>query len=341
MTRKVLRGYIFSKTLLRSSGFSKALLRSSGRKILIGTVCLLVVVCLHPPVALAQHVGGGHAGGGFGGGHFGGGGGHFGGGGHSGSGHSGGGAHASAPRHSTPAPSAPAATSVLRSSTTILPFRTVNSASFRPRPRPVPLPRPQPTPIVFIPVYYTSPFFFWDGFNSFGWPGCNPFWGFGCYSPFYGYGGYYGGYGSYYGGYYGNYGFGSFGGLGLDYAAGTHSSGIDSGQSTTPQTYVSPSYPTDTRARDLVELFFKDGTVFNVTDYWLVDGQLHYMALDERGEKAVEHVAAFDTLDLQRTVDVNTERGFRFQLRGESMEQYLRNHPEVVPKVDPDAPHNQ
>jgi len=287
-------------------------------------LCLAFGILLQAPVALAQHGGGGH-GGGFGGGHFGGGGGHFGG----GSTRSGGG-HASAPR-GTAAPTAPHGITGAHGSIVGVPGRPFNPRSFLFRPRPVPRPTPQPQPIFFVPVFYNAPFFFWGGFGSYGWPSCGPFWGPGCYSPFYGYGGYYYGYGGWgYNGWWNN-GVGNWGGSSPAYGAGGQSSG---------QTYVNPSYPTWPGARDLVELFFKDGTVYAVTDYWLADGQLHYMMLDERGEKAAEHVVPFDALDLQTTVDVNTERGFRFQLRSESMEQYFRNHPEVVPKVDPEAPKN-
>jgi hypothetical protein len=52
-------------------------------------------------------------------------------------------------------------------------------------------------------------------------------------------------------------------------------------------------------------------------------------------------VLPFDALDVQTTTDVNTRKGFRFQLRNESLEQYLRNHPEAEPKVDPEKPNNQ
>jgi hypothetical protein len=42
-----------------------------------------------------------------------------------------------------------------------------------------------------------------------------------------------------------------------------------------------------------------------------------------------EHTIEFDQLDLQKTVDVRKERGFRFVLRNEPMQQYLRDHPEI------------
>jgi hypothetical protein len=340
MARKVLRSSIFLK-------------------ILVGAVCLVIALCVQAPVALAQHGGGAH-GGGFGGGHFGGGGGHFGGGGGARSGgthagastHTGVNGHSSGPR-TTAMPTAPQATtgahgSVAHSSIALVAPTRFSSSTSAFRPRPVPHPTPQP--IFFVPVFFGGPFFY-GGFNSF--YGCDPFWGWGCYSPFYGYGGFNGfgfggwGYGGYYGGLYngwGGYGWGgAYPGYGANTGTNLYSPGPNLGGQYTvsAQNYTAPSYPTDTRARDLVELFFKDGTVFDVTDYWVADGQLHFLTMDTRGEKPVEHVVPFDTLDLQTTVDDNTSRGFKFQLRGESMEQYFRNHPEAVPKVDPEAPKNQ
>jgi hypothetical protein len=75
-----------------------------------------------------------------------------------------------------------------------------------------------------------------------------------------------------------------------------------------------------------VDLFLKDGTVYNVTDYWLVNGELHFKMLADHGTKVVEQTIDFDRLDLQRTIDVNTDRGFRFVLRNEPLEQYLIDH---------------
>ncbi|HXZ34252.1 MAG TPA: hypothetical protein VEH30_18410 [Terriglobales bacterium] len=67
--------------------------------------------------------------------------------------------------------------------------------------------------------------------------------------------------------------------------------------------------------------YLKDGTVYNVTDYCLVDGQIHFTMLEEGGTKSVEHVIGFDELDLQKTIDVATQRGFRFVLRNEPLKQ--------------------
>ena len=76
-----------------------------------------------------------------------------------------------------------------------------------------------------------------------------------------------------------------------------------------------------------VQLYLNDGTIYNVTDYWLVNGVLHYKTLEENGTKIVEHTIEFSQLDLQKTIDVNTARGFRFVLRNEPLEQYLQDHP--------------
>ena len=100
-----------------------------------------------------------------------------------------------------------------------------------------------------------------------------------------------------------------------------------------PANYLPPApvYVYGEQPRELPELFLNDGTVLNVTDYWLVDSQLHFMMNEEEGTKPAEQVISFDELDLQKTVDVNTRRGFRFMLRNEPFEQYVRDHPEGPP----------
>ncbi len=87
-----------------------------------------------------------------------------------------------------------------------------------------------------------------------------------------------------------------------------------------------------------MQLYLKDGTVYNVIDYWLVNGQLHFKTVEDNGTKVVEHTIDFDQLDLQKTVDVNTQRGFRFVLRDEPIEQYLQDHPAGEPNNAPPEP---
>jgi hypothetical protein len=74
----------------------------------------------------------------------------------------------------------------------------------------------------------------------------------------------------------------------------------------------------------------KDGTLYFVTDYWLVNGELHFKNLEDNGTKVVEHTVDFDQLDLQKTIDINTARGFRFVLRNEPLQEYLLHHPSTA-----------
>jgi hypothetical protein len=88
--------------------------------------------------------------------------------------------------------------------------------------------------------------------------------------------------------------------------------------------------------REYAELVLKDGTVYNVTDYWLVNGQLHFTTVDASNLKVEEHTIDFGELDLQKTIAGDEQRGFRFVLRDEPIEQYLRNHPDgEVPSGQP------
>jgi hypothetical protein len=160
---------------------------------------------------------------------------------------------------------------------------------------------------IFRPrLFFGAPFFRFGaglGFRSLWWPTCGPSsswafgWGFDCYPvPFYGYG-------------LGNY--------------------------VTLQTYENPVYMYVPEDRDLVWLYLKDGTVYDVTDYWFVNGQVHFSMLEDDPTKPAEHMIPFDELDVQKTTYVNTHRGFRIVFRDEPWQQYLKDHPDLTP---PDVP---
>ncbi|MGH9572641.1 MAG: hypothetical protein ACRD40_03810 [Candidatus Acidiferrales bacterium] len=187
-------------------------------------------------------------------------------------------------------------------------------------PKRLPLPRPtliRPVaPIFSYPIIFGQPPLFFglgagfNGWNALWWQGCGPFslWYWGCNTtPFYGY----------------------RPGYGLGYSFGNSLSG--SSTLYEPQPYEVPAYQPlylySGPQRDLVELYLKDGTVYNVTDYWVVNNELHF-TMTEDG-KSAEHTIPFDSLDLQKTIDVNTQRGFHFTLRNEPIEQYLQDHPEI------------
>ena len=209
----------------------------------------------------------------------GGGGGHMGGGG----GHFSSGGHGASPRGFAP--------------------RTAPTTIRRPRGSPPPVgagirnPRFQQRPprVVHRRVFFGPRFRrFRHGFNSFWWPiwWCPSNWGWGwgfnCYTwPSF---------------WYGN-GFGS------------DPPDSDPGAQSIPS-YAYPGYRYDEDRRELTELYLKDGTVYDVTDYWLEDGKIHFRTR----EGSVERVLDVDELDLQTTVDVNTRRGFRFVLRNEPAE---------------------
>src|SRR5260370_17057271 len=162
-------------------------------------------------------------------------------------------------------------------------------------------------------VFFGTPFFRFGvglGFNSLWWPACGPSvgwgWGFDCYPvPFYGFGGYgYGGYG------YGGYGFENY---------------------VVPQTYEYPEYVYGEEERNLIWLYLKDGTVYGVTDYWLVDGQMHFSMVEDEATTSAEHAIPLDDLDLPRTLDVNPRRGVRIVFRGQPWPGHLEHHPDLSP----------
>ena len=100
-----------------------------------------------------------------------------------------------------------------------------------------------------------------------------------------------------------------------------------------PLVIYEPEYVYYGGPRELVLLFLKDGTAHGVTDYWFVNDEVHFTVLEEGGTKSAEQVIGVDELDLQKTIDVNTRRGFRFVRRDEPLEQYLRDHPDANPPL--------
>jgi len=97
------------------------------------------------------------------------------------------------------------------------------------------------------------------------------------------------------------------------------------------QPIETPVYVYGGEREDFPELFLKDGTILSVTDYWVVDGELHFKMIEAIGQKPTEQAIPFEELDLQTTIDANTRRGFRVVLRNEPVEDYLLHHPEGAP----------
>jgi len=55
--------------------------------------------------------------------------------------------------------------------------------------------------------------------------------------------------------------------------------------------------------------------------------------LNQSGTKSLEQMISFEDLDLQKTIDLNTRRGFRVVMRSQPIEQYLRDHPDLTPPL--------
>ena len=69
--------------------------------------------------------------------------------------------------------------------------------------------------------------------------------------------------------------------------------------------------------------------MYTASDYWLVDGKLHYVT-----SYSTESVVAMDEVDLQRTVDENAKRGVTFSLRP------IPNGPAAAPASNAGAQQN-
>jgi hypothetical protein len=183
-----------------------------------------------------------------------------------------------------------------------------------PRPRGVaaPAPRAVGTPVSlqrlrfrpgpirgFRPAFFGPRFRFGRGlrFRSLWWPGCGPVWGweFGCSGM-------------------------------VSYPTGFENY-------VAAQSYENPSYVYGygSEGRDLIWLYLKDGTVFGVSDYWFVNGEVHFEAVGEGGVPSGEQMIGVEELDAQKTSDVNTTRGFRVVMRDEPWQKYLKDHPDLTP----------
>ena len=177
--------------------------------------------------------------------------------------------------------------------------------------------RPGPIPFFRSRLFFGAPFFrpevnmrFVGGLkvNSLWWPTCGPSlgwtWGAGfeCYPfPFYGYN-------------YGPYGVGN---------------------NLIPEMYESPVYVYGGDSRDLIWLYRKDGAAYPVVDYWLVNGEMHFKMAEDDPTKPTDHAIPYGDVDVQKTIYVNSHRGFRVVFRDEPWQQYLKDHPDLTP---PDVP---
>ena len=170
-----------------------------------------------------------------------------------------------------------------------------------PQPFHVPILRPPARfrPPIFIRnrIFFRQPFFRFPQAPPFWWLNCGPVWvwGSGCNDLYF------------------------------------YGSGVENYVTLLP--YETPVYVYSEPGNELVWLYLKDGTAYGVTDYWFVDDKVHFISLEEGGTKSVEKVIGRDELDVQKSIDVNTRRGFRVVMRDEPLEQYLQHHPDANPPL--------
>jgi hypothetical protein len=61
-----------------------------------------------------------------------------------------------------------------------------------------------------------------------------------------------------------------------------------------------------------VLIYLKSGRVLSVRDYWMVDGELHYLLIN-----GVQHSVDLEQVDLPRTNTENAKSGVRFIFKSE------------------------
>ncbi len=99
----------------------------------------------------------------------------------------------------------------------------------------------------------------------------------------------------------------------------------------TVQNSGNPEYLYLPEGHDLIWLYLKDGSAYAVTDYWFVNGEVHFSAVGEGGVLSSEQVVGEEELDAAKTSEVNTVRGFRVVRRDAPWQKYLKDHPNDTP----------
>ncbi len=89
-----------------------------------------------------------------------------------------------------------------------------------------------------------------------------------------------------------------------------------------------PPSANGSEAQPVADLVLKDGTVFGVTSYWLVNDRLFYITTYK-----IQSSIPIDQLNLQKTVDMNWKRGVAFTLTPQAPEQEQQPNPDLQPQL--------
>lgn len=90
--------------------------------------------------------------------------------------------------------------------------------------------------------------------------------------------------------------------------------------------FAAVAYYYGNEAASRPRLVFKDHTTYTVEDYWRVGDQLHFITSEDGGAKSVSRTIPFADLDVQATTDLLAAHGFKFRVRDEPIEQWLKHH---------------
>ena len=159
------------------------------------------------------------------------------------------------------------------------------------------------------------------GFGGWGWGG--PWLGFGLWDPFwfdpwwgpgpaYGYG-YYGGYPNSY-----LYGYPDSGSYGPDDNSNPPPQQDQDYEGSPDGNWVTPNGPSPSSAQNPatvavpILIYLKSGRVYTVRDYWIIDGELHYILMN-----GTQSVVDLERVDLPRTNTENAKSGVRFIFKSE------------------------
>ncbi|HEX4642281.1 MAG TPA: hypothetical protein VH161_02400, partial [Candidatus Acidoferrales bacterium] len=102
-----------------------------------------------------------------------------------------------------------------------------------------------------------------------------------------------------------------------------------SDQGTTDGNWITPNEPSPSSASNSgvltvpVLIYLKAGGVLSVRDYWMLDGELHYLLMN-----GSQHIVDLEQVDLARTNAENAKSGVRFIFKSE---------PSVTVPMEPDA----
>lgn len=94
-------------------------------------------------------------------------------------------------------------------------------------------------------------------------------------------------------------------------------SGGNFAEDLTYQTSVSDlqDSPKPAKPKPVVLLQLKDGSMYGLTDYWVVDGRLRYVT-DYGGSNSIP----LNRIDLPKTIQLNAEHGVKFYVQSDSEE---------------------